>query len=69
LIDERIRTYRQAVEQNNIEQLDIVHKITTSTAAAERKRQEERSKRINEEKEAQDMVLKVEQKKQEILNL
>lgn len=69
LIDERIRTYRLQVDQNRAEQLDIVHKITTTTADAERKRQEERSKRVNEEKEAHDMILKVEQKKQEILNM
>lgn len=69
LIDERIRNYREIVDQNRAEQLALVQRITSTAADAEKKRQEERIKKINEDKETQDIVLKAEQKKQELLNL
>lgn len=68
LIDERIRSYRELMEQNQIEQQSLVHKITTTATENEKKRNEDRMKKVNEDKEAQDIVLKAEQKKMEILN-
>lgn len=69
LIDERIRNYREQMDQNKAEQLAMVQKITATVAVAEKKRQDERYKKVNEEKEAQEVVMKGEQKRQEILQL
>ncbi len=63
LIDERIKAYRQFIDQNRAEQMAVVQKITAAAAEEDKKRQDEKLKKINEEKAAQEVVLKADQKR------
>ena len=69
LIDEKIAAYRRMMDMHRGEQLALVTNINTKAQEEERKRVEERSKKINEQKLEQDIVLKAEAKKNEILHL
>jgi hypothetical protein len=69
LIDERIAAYRRMMDMHKAEQVALVSNITSKAAEEEKKRIVERSKKVNEQKLEQDIVLKAEAKKNEILHL
>ena len=69
LIDERIAAYRRMMDMHKADQVALVSTITNKAAEEEKKRLVERSKKVNEQKLEQDIVLKAEAKKNEILHL
>jgi hypothetical protein len=69
LIDERISAYRRMMDMHKAEQVALVSSITNKAADEEKKRIVERSRKVNDQKLEQDIVLKAEAKKNEILHL
>jgi hypothetical protein len=57
------------MDMHKAEQVALVSTITNKAADEEKKRIVERSKKVNEQKLEQDIVLKAEAKKNEILHL
>jgi hypothetical protein len=57
------------MDMHKAEQVALVSTITNKAAEEEKKRIVERSKKVNEQKLEQDIVLKAEAKKNEILHL
>jgi hypothetical protein len=69
LIDERIENYKKMMAANKAEQLALVSVITKKAQEDEKKRLLDRSKKISTLKEEQDITVKAEEKKLEILKL
>ena len=69
LIDERLAAYRKMMDTNRAEQQALVAVISKKQQDEEKKRLVERSKYITQAKQEQEVQLKAEEKKNEILRL
>ena len=69
LIDERLAAYRKLMETNRNEQLALVSVITKKQQEEEKKRLATRSEYVTKQKEEQEIMLRAEEKKNEILRL
>lgn len=69
LIDERIENYKKLMESNKAQQMALVSVITKKAQEEEKKRLAERSKKISVMKDEQDISIKAEEKRLEILKL